>query len=180
MILEWNILHRVDSLISLRVYTQFLSHSRAVMALDHIRLGVENKFLQNKSGRIFCVRQVYFTKSWQQTFYTFYTSHLRWNSVMRRCIYHTNLGKNAKSHNYSRQIALIQYSGPSIVAFLRNRSKNFQNHPVYGQPVLTFDKRQICSSARGSRVFEWTSKELRFNIENSLCLFFIQWFYNDV
>ena len=53
MILEWNILHRVDSLISLRVYTQFLSHSRAVMALDHIRLGVENKFLQNKSGRIF-------------------------------------------------------------------------------------------------------------------------------
>ena len=28
---------------------------------------------------------------------------------MRRCIHHTNLGKNAKSHNYSRQIALIQY-----------------------------------------------------------------------
>ena len=25
----------------------------------------------------------------------------------------------------------------------RNRSKNFQNH-LYGQPVLTFDKRQIC------------------------------------
>ena len=29
------------------------------MALDHSRLGVENKFLENKSGRIFCVRQVY-------------------------------------------------------------------------------------------------------------------------
>ena len=27
---------------------------------------LENKFLENKSGRIFCVRRVYFTKSWQQ------------------------------------------------------------------------------------------------------------------
>ena len=42
------------------------SHSRAIMALDHSRLGLENKFLENKSGRIFCVRQVYFTKSCQQ------------------------------------------------------------------------------------------------------------------
>ena len=30
-----------------------LSHSRAIMALDHSRLGLENKFLENKSGRIF-------------------------------------------------------------------------------------------------------------------------------
>ena len=37
------------------------SHLRAIMALDHSRLGLENK-----SGRIFCVRQVYFTKSCQQ------------------------------------------------------------------------------------------------------------------
>ena len=28
-------------------------HFRAIMALDHGRLGVENKFLENKSGRIF-------------------------------------------------------------------------------------------------------------------------------
>ena len=42
------------------------SHSRAIMALDHSRLGLENKFLENKSGRIFCFRQVYFTKSCQQ------------------------------------------------------------------------------------------------------------------
>ena len=33
---------------------------------DHSRLGLENRFLQNKSGRIFCFRQVYFTKSCQQ------------------------------------------------------------------------------------------------------------------
>ena len=36
------------------------------MALDHGRLGLENELLENKSGRIFCVRQVYLTKSCQQ------------------------------------------------------------------------------------------------------------------
>ena len=42
------------------------SHSRAIMTLDHSKLGLEKKFLENKSGRIFCFRQVYFTKSCQQ------------------------------------------------------------------------------------------------------------------
>ena len=36
------------------------------MAHDHSRLGWENKFLEKKSGRIVCVRQVYLTKSCQQ------------------------------------------------------------------------------------------------------------------
>ena len=36
------------------------------MAPDHSRLGLENKFLENKSGRIFCFRPVYFKKSWQE------------------------------------------------------------------------------------------------------------------
>ena len=50
------------------------SHLRAVMAVDYSRLGLEKK-----SGRIFSVRQVCFTKSWKTnlgafkpTFYTFY------------------------------------------------------------------------------------------------------------
>ena len=38
------------------------SHLRAMMALDHSRLGLENEFSENKSGRIFDVRQVYLTK----------------------------------------------------------------------------------------------------------------------
>ena len=42
------------------------SHSRVTMALDHSRLGLENKFLENKSGQSFCFRQVYFTRSCQQ------------------------------------------------------------------------------------------------------------------
>ena len=41
-------------------------HLRAIMALDHSRLGLENEFLEIKSGRIFCVRQIYLTKSCQQ------------------------------------------------------------------------------------------------------------------
>ena len=52
------------------------SHLRAIMALDHSRLGLENEFLENKSGRIFCVRQVYLTKSCQQL----------WVRVNQHCI----------------------------------------------------------------------------------------------
>ena len=45
------------------------SHLRAIMALDHSRLGLENKFLENKSGRIFFAFDkfiIYFAKSCQQ------------------------------------------------------------------------------------------------------------------
>ena len=44
------------------------------MALDQSRVGLENKFLKNKSGRLY---KVDFTKSCQQIIYSFYTSHLR-------------------------------------------------------------------------------------------------------
>ena len=52
------------------------SHLRAIMSLDHSWLGLENEFLENKSGRIFCVRQVYLTKSCQQL----------WARVNQHCI----------------------------------------------------------------------------------------------
>ena len=61
------ILHGIDSRIYTPKNSNYLrSHFRAIMALDHSRLGLENEFLENKSGRIFCVRQVYLTKSCQQ------------------------------------------------------------------------------------------------------------------
>ena len=99
--------------------------------------------LENKSSRIFCVRQVYLpTNLWacKPTFYTFYTSHLRWNSTLRRCFYHTNLGQNAVFHNSAIQISLIKYSGrwKHTWAFSEIVKKNFQNH-LYGQPALTFE-----------------------------------------
>ena len=66
---------------------------------------------------------------------------------MRRCFYHTDLVQNAVFHNTSRQIAFIQYSGPQRTRGLliseTVQKTSFQNH-LYGQPVLTFDKRQIC------------------------------------
>ena len=103
-------------------------------------------------------------------FFFFYTPHLRRKSTMRRFFYHTDLVQNAVFHNFSRQIAFIQYSGPSKHAWTfnqRNRSKNVQTH-LYGRPVLTFDKRQICKGIL---------KELSFNvIKNLLSLFFLNGF----
>ena len=95
-------------------------NSIAMMALDHSRLRLENKFLENKSGRIFLRSTSLLYKilptnpgACKPTFYTIYTSHLRWNSTMRHCFYHTDLGQNAVFHNFAIQIALIQYSGRS-------------------------------------------------------------------
>ena len=130
------------------MYTQknsLRSHLRAIMTLDHSRLSVENKFLENKSG---CVQT--------NLLYFKYTSHLRRKSTMRRCFYHTDLVQNAVVHNFSRQIAFIhywRYSGPSKHAwtFSETAPKNFQNH-LYGQPVLIFDKRQICKELNFKRV----------------------------
>ena len=103
------ILHRVDSLICTHTKnsSHLRSHWRDIMVLDYSRLGPENKFLENKSGRIFCVRQVYLPTNLgacKPTFYTFYTSHLRWNSTLRCCFYHTDLGQNAVFHNFAKQI----------------------------------------------------------------------------
>ena len=90
---------------------------------------------------------------------------------MRRCFHHTDLVKNAVFHNYSRQIAFIQYTGPSKHAWtlISETVKICPKSPIiYGQLVLTFDKRQIC---------EEILKELLFNvIKNLLSLFFTNGF----
>ena len=73
---------------------------------------------------------------------------------MRRCFHHTDLVQNAVFHNFARQIAFIQYSGPSKNAW-----------------TLTFDKRQICEEIL--RVTLQRDKEFIESI-------FYSWFYNDV
>ena len=48
------------------------------------------------------------------------------------------------SSQFSRQIAFIQYPGPSRHAWtFSEKAQKFPKSPL-GQPVLTFDKRQIC------------------------------------
>ena len=138
------------------------------MALDHSRLGVENKFLENKSGQIFSVQQVYFTNSCQQIwvcanqpFILFYTSSLRRKSTMRCCFYHTDLVQNAVFHNFSRQIiALIQYFGP---------------HGLLVKPLKKFPKSPIWPAGSNfwhALYLQRNLKELRFNmIKNLLCFF---------
>ena len=111
------ILYRVDMALYVHPKNSLRSHLRAMMALDHRREGVQNKFLENKSDRIFCVRQVYKflpinLGACTPIFYFFYTPHLRRKSTMRRCFYHTDLVQNAVFYNFSRQIAFIEYSGP--------------------------------------------------------------------
>ena len=130
---------------------------------DHSRLGLENKFLENKSGRIFLRLTGLLYKFFptnlrvcKPTFHTLSVYHI-WGETVRT-IYHTVLGQNAVFHSFSRKIALSQCSGRSIVGFQRNRLKNFQNHP-YSQPVLLSS-----ASCQCGRVFEWTLIELRFNI----------------
>ena len=48
---------------------------------------------------------------------------------MRRCFYHTDLGQNAVFHNFTVQIALIQYSGRSQLA-LAKPLKKFPKSPI--------------------------------------------------
>ena len=148
---------------------------------DHSRLGLKNKFLENKSGRIFLRLTGLLYKFlstnlgvFKPSFYNFYTSHLRWNST----IYHTDLGQNAVFHNFSRQIALSQYSGRSIVGFKQNCSKNFQNH-TYGQPVFISTVRAVSVVGCLNELFKI---ELHFNIITNLLLFslFNGFSYNDV
>ena len=145
---------------------------------DHSRSGLENKFLENKSRWIFLRSTGLLYKFlptnlrvFKPTFYNFYTPHLRWNST----IHHTELGQNAVFHNFSRQIALSQYSG---------RTKPFKNFRKFPKsPIRPAGSRFYSASCQCGRVFEWTLTELRFNVISNLLLFvllFNGFSYNDV
>ena len=127
------------------------SHLRAIMALAHSRLGVENKSgrifafdkftLQNLANKSGCVKTnllyfLYITSEVKEYYEALFLSY-RPQTI------------GSQFHNFSRQIAFIHYSGPS----------------KYAPAGLIFDRRQICKEIL---------KELRFNIiKNLLCLFFI-------
>ena len=166
------VLHRIDSRTNNGNHLR--SHLRAIMALDHSCLGLENESLENNIRPNFLRSTSLINKilpttlgACKPTLHTFYTLHLRWNSNMRRCFYHTDLRQNAVFHNFSRQIALIQYLEPyEARGLLAKPFKKFPKSP----------KRPIGSHFWQAPNFQWTLKQLRFNrMKNLLYLliFFI-------
>ena len=112
MILEKNNLQQLKSRVdSLMVHPKngnhLRSHLRATMALDHRRLNRPGKKIRAnflRSTSLLCKILPTNLAACKPTFYTIYTSHVRWNSTMRHCLYHTDQKKN-----FAIQIALIQY-----------------------------------------------------------------------
>ena len=110
----------------------------------------ENKFLENKSGRIFCVRQVYkFLQinlgAWKPIFYFFIYTTSEEKEYYEALIIQTSY-KMEYFTIFQDKLHSFNYSGPSKHAWAFNwwnHSKNVQNH-LHIQPVLTLDKRQIC------------------------------------
>ena len=122
---------------------------------------------------MFCVRQVYFAKSWQQLW-------ARVNQPFIPFIYHiwgeTVLWGNVfiiQTSDRKQNFTILQYKlhpfnildYGSARGLLAKPLKNFQNH-LYGHPVLTFVVRAVTSV--------WMNIN-RVTLQQ-LCLFFIQWF----
>ena len=133
--------------------------------VDHSRSGLENKFLENKSGRIFLRSTGLLYKFLQTnlgvckpTIYTFCTSHLRWNST----IYHTYLGQNAVFHKFSRQTAPSQYSGRALLA---KPFKKFPKSPI--RPAGT----HFCSASCSECLGEHTRVKVQHNKEIIMFIF---------
>ena len=163
MILECNILHRVDSLICAPKNRNHLrSHSRAIIALDHSRLGLESK-----SGRIFCFRQVYFTKSCQQIcgcvnqpFRPFI--HLIWGeTVLWGVVFIIQTSdRNQDFTIFQDKLHSVNIQDDQSWAFSETVQK-------ISKITYTASRFSLLTSGR---VCEWTLIELRFNIiTNLLC-----------
>ena len=130
-------------------------YTQKIAIIDHSRLRLENEFLENKSGRIFDVRQVYLTKSCQQIWvrvnqhFILFIQHIRGETVIWGAVFIIEtLDKmqyftifQEKLHSFNIQ------NHRSTRGLLAKPFKKFSKLPVYayGQPVLAFEKRQIVS-----------------------------------
>ena len=86
------------------------SHLRAIMALNHRRLIRPGKKMRPNFMRSTSLLYKILPTNLgvcKPTFYTIYTSHLRWNSTMRYCFYHTDFVQYAVFH-------ILQYKLPSF------------------------------------------------------------------
>ena len=145
---------------------------------DHSRLGLENKFLENKSGRIFLRSTGLLYKFlptnlgvFKPTFHNFYTSHLRWNYCLSyRPRTECGIPQFFKT-NCTQSIFRMINRG-----LLTKPFKKFPKSPI--RPAGSHFWQAPSLQCELWRVFEGTSIELRFNIKNYV-YFFIKWFYND-
>ena len=123
------------------------SHLRAIMALDHRRLIRPGKiirpiFLRSTSCKILSTNQ----GACKPTFYTIYTSHLRWNWVLWGTVF------IIQTSDRMQYFTVLQYKLHSLniqddrstLGLLAKPLKNFQNH-LYAQPFLSFAVRAVAS-----------------------------------
>ena len=162
MILEWNISHQVDLYVHPKNSNHLRSHSRAITALDHSRLGLENK-----SGRIFCFRQVYFTKSCQQIWgcvnqpFILFIHHIWGETVLWGVVF------IIQTSDRLQYFTVFQDKLPS--ANIQDDQSLAFSESVQNISKITYTARRFSLLTSG-RVCEWTLIELPFNmITNLLC-----------
>ena len=141
------------------------------MAHDHRRLGLVNEFLKNKSGRTFCVQQVYLTKSCQQLWvrvsqhFILFIHHIWRETVIWGAVF------IIQTSDKMQYFTIFQD---------KLHSFNIQDHRstrgLLAKPFKKFPKSPIRPA--GSHFwqapnFQWTLKELRFNIIKNLLFFFL-------
>ena len=150
------------------------SHLRAIMALVHRRLIRPGK---KKSGRIFCVRQVYFTRCCQQIW-------VRVNEPFIPFIHHiwgeTVLWDTASSFIIQTSDRMQYFTILQYRLYSFNIQDDRSTRGLLAKPALKkkIPKSRIrpagshfCGASCG-QVFEWTLIELRSNIiKKLLCLF---------
>ena len=151
-----------------RLRSHFL---RAIMALDHRRLIKPGKKFRSNFLRLTSLLYKILPTNLgacKPTFYTIYTSHLRWNRTMRHCFYHTDLGQNVVFHNFATQIrhSLNIQDDRSTRGLLAKPLKKFPKSPI--RPAGSY----LCTASCGL-VFEWTLTELPSNIIKDLSRLFL-------
>ena len=133
MILEWN--KSCIELIALYVHPKIVfghAHLRAIMALDHSRVSVENT-----SGRIFCVRQVYFEKSCPQIWlranqpFTLFIHYIWGERVLWGAVFIIQTSSKMQYFTIF-QDKLNSFTIQDHRSTRGNHSKNFQNHQPAG------------------------------------------------